>query len=304
MELGAARTAGDGCRRFRPISLTFDSRSVLLAQEIAEDWAPEIKEQWRTNQSSVRMALLAELGTIDGEDKIQNYMQLGPAPWSVIFRHNELLNQIRRAYAHGDFYPSLVGACALGERLLNELLVVLRDDYVNHSATTRRLRAGRSITNWPIAISVLEDWQVIEGKTASGIKDLAQLRHRAVHFDKTVDASGPQAALEAIRLIQQFIEDVFSPHGLPPRFIADIAGASFFSLEAEQIPLVKRVFLPNCALLSPAHRMIASDIQRGGVTWSIYDDADYDPTPLSDEQFATAIPAGIAAMHADLDWKS
>jgi hypothetical protein len=31
------------------------------------------------------------------------------------------------------------------------------------------------------------------------------------------------------------------------------------------------------------------------------DDSDYDPTPLTDERFAAAFPAGIAAMHPEFN---
>jgi hypothetical protein len=69
-------------------------------------------------------------------------------------------------------------------------------------------------------------------------------------------------------LIQKIIEGVFAPHGGPPRYV-----------EAEQMPLVKRVFLPRSALLSPAHRMFPQQTAEG-IVWEIVDDADYDPTPL------------------------
>lgn len=124
--LGSPRTVEDGCRRYRPIALTFDARNTTLEHEIGDDWDPDIQKQWRSNQASIRMGLLGELGTVGGESKIENYVLMGSAPWSIIFRHNQMLAQIRGAFAHGDFYPALLGACGLGERLLNELLNVLR----------------------------------------------------------------------------------------------------------------------------------------------------------------------------------
>lgn len=281
--------------------MTFDSRNAMLSQEISPDWEPEIQEQWRRNQAGTRMGLLAELGTVLGEEKLDNYLQMGSSPWSVIFRHNELLAQVRSACAHGDFYPALVGACALGERLLNELLLVLRQDYINHPATTRRVRSGRPLTDWTSGIQVLQGWGVLDDGTAERLGTLAELRHRSVHFNDSLDAGARQPALDALHLVQAVIESVFTPHGVPPLFIADIAGASFLALASEQLPLVKRVYLPNSALLSPAHRMFPKTTE-SGVEWTVFDDADYDPTPLSDEEFAAAIPAGVASMHTDLGW--
>jgi len=70
-------------------------------------------------------------------------------------------------------------------------------------------------------------------------------------------------------------------------------------LAVEQEPLIKRVFLPRSALLSPAHRFYIRQTANGDER-DIIDDANYDPTPLTDEEFAAALPAGVASMHADL----
>jgi len=294
--LGSPRTAHDACRRYRPIALTFDARNSTLDQEISEDWEPHIREQWRANQASIRMGLLAELGTVDGETKIENYQAMGHAPWSIIFRHNQLLAQVRSAFAHGDFYPALVAACALGERLLNELLSVLHDDYLNHPATTRRVRNGEVITHWPTAINVLHGWGVLTDALAQDYTGLEAQRHVAVHFDQGLAVAEREPALRALHLIQQIIQAVFSPLGGPPTFIANTPGVAFFELDAENVPLVKRVFLPNSALVSPAHRMYPSRTP-SGFELDIIDDADYDATPLTDDEFAAAVPAGVASMH-------
>ena len=83
---------------------------------------------------------------------------------------------------------------------------------------------------------------------------------------------------------QRIVERVFEPHGGPPRFIDGTSGVCFLSLKAEQDPLIRRIFLPNCALVIPAHRLESDPTVRGD--WNVYDDPDYPPEPLSDEQFA------------------
>ena len=67
IELGRPRASGDGCRRYRPVEITFDSRNGVLDLDIAEDWDPQLKEQWRSSHANVRMGLLAEHGTVGGE---------------------------------------------------------------------------------------------------------------------------------------------------------------------------------------------------------------------------------------------
>jgi len=299
--LGRPRMPQDEARRYRPIEMTFDARHAMLTQEIGDDWEPAIQAQWRANQASVRMGLLAELGTVDGEAKIDHFTVLGNAPWSIVFEHNELLRQVRSAFAHGDFYPALVGACALGERLLNELIGALRGDYENHRSMTQRVRRGDPLRAWPDAVAVLLGWNVLTGDSAAAFTELGQLRHRAVHFDDSLDVGDRDVALSAVRLVQDAVGQVFSPLGGPPTFIAGTCGASFFARNAEAIPLIKRVFLPRSALLSPAHRM-HPQASPTGAEWVIVDDADYPAAALTDTDFAAALPAGIASMHADLGW--
>lgn len=291
-ELGGERTDEDGCRRYRPIALTFDSRNAMLDQQIGDDWEPTVQEQWRTNQSSVRMELLAELGTVDGEAKIDNYRLLGPAPWSIIYEHNELLKQIRTAFAHGDFYPALVGACALGERVFNLLLIELRDDYQNHPSTTKQVRLKQSFDNWRAATDVLHGWGVLDDDTRTKYRQLAKRRHASVHYDPQATADMRTAALQAIVLVQDIVSYLFAALGGPPKFIVGVPGASYFTQEAEQLPLVKRVLLPRCALLSPTSRIeprLLPNGPNGNHEWLIFDDVDYDSRPLTDREFAAAI---------------
>lgn len=281
------------------MEVTFDARNVMLGQEIQEDWEPSIQEQWRSNQAAVRMDLLAEHGTVGGETKIENYRAMGPAPWSVVFEHNRLLAQVRSAFAHGDFYPALVSACALGERIFTQLILVLRDDYAKHKSTTKRVRHGGPFTDWGSALEVLHGWGVLSEALLKTYRELETQRHASIHFDPSVTAGERAPALKALRLAQEIVEGVFSPFGGPPRFIAGISGGSFISLAAEQTPIVRRVFLPRSALLSPAHRMYPSGTPQGS-EWMIVDHADYDPTPLTDEEFATALPGGVVSMHPEL----
>jgi hypothetical protein len=229
--LGAERTDADGCRRYRPIEQTFDTRNSILNQEIGEDWEPQVQEQWRSSQSNIRMGLLAVYGTVDGEAKIDNYRAMGDAPWSIVFEHNGLLAQTRASFAHGDFYPALVSACALGERILNQLILVLRDDYINHPATTRRVRRQDVFADWGSAIEVLHGWGVLTDALVDRYRDLESRRHASVHYDPHVNAGEREPALQALKLIQEIIEGLFAPHGGPPTYIANTPGESFFSRE-------------------------------------------------------------------------
>jgi hypothetical protein len=283
--LARPRGPEDGCRRYRPIRVTFDTRNLILDMEIRPEWEPEVKDMWASNQEGVRSGLLAELGWLDEQSKLDNYRAMGPEPWSVVFQHSVLLRQVRNSFAHGDFYPALVGACALGERLLHELVLALREDYLNHGATTKRVRSGRLGTEWGTLIGVLRGWGVFDEEVAETYRELERLRHAAVHFDPELPVAGREPALEALLALQRVVERVFEPHGGPPRYIADTPGDSYISLEAESEPLVRRVFLPHCALVSPAHRLEHDEAD----SWIVFDDVDFAPLALTDEQFAQGL---------------
>src|SRR4051794_34123147 len=129
VEYGLKRTAQDGCRRYIPHAISFDTQARILTDEIDPNWDPEIIAQHEENRRQARMRVIHELGNADHERKIQDYGDLGSAPWSILDQHNLFMAQVRNAFAFGAYYPALVGACALGERLLNELVIRLRGSY-------------------------------------------------------------------------------------------------------------------------------------------------------------------------------
>lgn len=289
VNVGTSRSFGDECRRYRPIQIGFDTRNAILEQTIEPTWDREIQEQWNRNQAAVRMELLAEHGTFSGEEKIANYKCLGPAPWSIVYEHSIDLVQVRSAFTHGDYFPALVSACALGERIFNHLLLTLRPDYINHRSTTKRVRSQDTFTDWGVAIDVLHGWTVLDESTRDSFLALEQLRHASVHYDPSVNAIAKEPALQAIQLVQSIVVALFTAAGGPPLYIPGTPGASFFSRAAEDVPLVKRVSLPRSALVSPHHGLRPGQTPAGELSFEVIDEADYDPSPLSDSEFAAAL---------------
>lgn len=92
--------------------------------------------------------------------------------------------------------------------------------------------------------------------------------------------------------MQEIVGTIFTSHGGSPRYIDGASGASFVSLSAEELPLVKRIFLPRSALVSPRHRMQPGYTPAGEVVWQVLGDLDYDRTPLNDEEFVAALSYG------------
>jgi hypothetical protein len=252
IRLGLPRGSADGGRRYRPIRVDFDTRNVTLDLEIQEEWDPDMKAIWEDNKAKIRAHVLSELGDADGERKLENYRAMGPAPWSVVFEHTALLRQVRSSFAHGDFYPTLVSACALGERLLNQLVLTLRADYVNHPSTTKKVRSGSTSTNWKSLIDVLHGWGVLDDEIAEIYLELKDLRHTAIHFDPALSAAGREPALAALLALQQIVERVFerpaTVHSRHGRSVIHFIGGGEGTVDSTNLPATLRAGKPGSSV--------------------------------------------------------
>ena len=59
---------------------------------------------------------------------------------------------------------------------------------------------------------------------------------------------------------------------------------ALLALQAEQEPLIRRIFIPNCVLVSPAHYVEQDSSSPTG--WTVYDDPSYACDALTDAEFA------------------
>jgi hypothetical protein len=113
--------------------MDFDSRAASLTMEIRDDWEEGVKEQHLANQENIKRGLLYEYGAHAADMKLKNFIDLSTKPMSVLAFHNKFLDQTRRAFIVGSYYPSLTAACSLGERILNHLIRILREDFKSTS---------------------------------------------------------------------------------------------------------------------------------------------------------------------------
>lgn len=115
-------------RRFRIPGMDFDSRALTL-EPIPEHWEEQVKILHRQNQERTIGRLKAQYGEAGFDQKLANFRELGSMPFSVVAFHNRFQRQARQAFVHGQYYPALTATCALSERVLNHLVIGLRDDY-------------------------------------------------------------------------------------------------------------------------------------------------------------------------------
>lgn len=267
-------------KRYRVLIFDFDTRATILKMEIQDSWEPNIKEQWRQNKESIKEHLIAQYGALGYHDKLRNFIELGPAPWSVTAFHNKFLQQVRQSFVGGGYYPSLTGACALGERILNQLIIHLRD-YYKQTPEYKKLYRKESFDNWDLAIDTLESWGVLLKEVASTFRQFKETRNIAIHFNPETDQNDRGLALLAIEQLSKVIQGQFGAHGTHPWFISEIGSATFIRKSYQGEPFVREVILPNCVLVGPLHTL---DDKQG--KWIVHDEHDYPDREVSDEEFA------------------
>jgi hypothetical protein len=275
-------------RRFRVINPRFDTRARFLAQEIGADWEEHIKRGWEENQRKIVREVGLELGEVDLDGKIERLVELDAEPFSVVAYHNEFLRQCRYAYVQSAYYPALTGACALGERLLNHLVLDLREDF-RSSPHYRKVYDKDSFDNWDRVLEVLGDWGVLTDESRAAFDDLKIRRNAAIHFDPATDHDARTLAREAIRSLQAVVEHQFGL-GPNPWFIPD-APHTYVAGEAQEWPFVKHVILPSpsVAEVGPNARL-EFDYESGAFVVAGVGDAG--PDIGSDDEFLELVRRG------------
>lgn len=271
-------------KRYRVINFDLDSRAQILDTAISDSWEPEVQETNKSSLINTVKELIIQYGAGNSEQKIRNFRDMKSAPLSIIAYHNKFLSQVRSSFVVGSYYPALTGACALGERILNHLIINLREKY-QHTKEYKKVYDKSSFANWHKAIDILESWDVLLPEVIQKYRELSDLRNQSIHFDPSTDANDRDLALEAIRLLSFIIREQFSGFGNQPWFIPNIKGVSFIKKEAETNPFVEVVYLPNCALVGPYHRLELTSTQEGIVV-KVVDTYQYEEKEISDSEFA------------------
>jgi len=180
-------------KRYRLFQFDFDTRARLLTMEIKEEWDEKVKKQHLQNKKQTEEGLIAEYGALNAQLKKQNFIDLGPKPVSILAFHNRFFEQIRSSFIISAYYPALTGACALGERILNHLIIRLRDDYKS-SSEYKKVYKKKSFDNWMIAIKTLKNWNILLPEVVKKFKELEKMRQKAIHFQPDVDRNDRELA--------------------------------------------------------------------------------------------------------------
>ena len=266
-------------KRYKVISFDFDGRAQILNQEISDDWDESVKLNWQENKRKIKEELISELGSFNCFKKIKNFSELGSSQPSIIAFHNEFLQQANYAYSFDAYYPALTAASALGERVLNHLILKLRD-YFKNTSEYRKIYRKKSFDNWDLAINTLEAWDVLLPEVVTQFRELKEIRNGSIHFNPETDNNYKDSALEAILILKSIIKNQFSGFGNQPWYISGTLGSCFVRSSHENEPFVKEIILPNCVLVGHLHT-----VESKQNTWQIVDEHIYADIEVSDERF-------------------
>lgn len=266
-------------KRYRVVQFDFDSRALELTTEIKDAWDDNVKRQHLENRKRTEQELISQFGEVATEEKRQNVIELGPKPFSIVAFHNRFFEQIRTSFIMGAYYPALTGACALGERILNHLVLLLRGDYKS-TPQYKVVYRKDSFDNWDLAISTLSSWKVLLPKTEGEFRKLMDIRNRAIHFRPETDINDRSLANDGIKRLQTIIGSQFSAFGDQPWFIVDVRGEIYIRKDWEKVPFVNKVYLPNCAYVGPENR-----IKQLYPQLIVSDRKDYPDKEVSDYEF-------------------
>ncbi|MDP1801495.1 MAG: hypothetical protein Q8L81_09095 [Bacteroidota bacterium] len=238
-------------KRYRILGWDYDSRSLLLSQLSEQASMSSLDKE---NYDKTITSLKFEYGEQNFDQKIQNFKDIGAKPFCVIAYHNNFLHQIRKSFVLGSYYPALTAACALGERILNHLILNLRESY-KETATYNTVKKKEAFAKWHIAYSALYEWGILTDKAIESYKKLAIIRNDSIHFKIETETKDREIALKAILLLQTIINEQFSAMGYQKYFILNTPGETYVKKNFEKHPYIKLIYLPNTAHVGPNHRI-------------------------------------------------
>lgn len=266
-------------KRYRITTFSFDSRASTLQMEINPLLDPGVKNQMEVIKNQIRNGFQDEFGIVDFKQKEQNIIEIGTMFPSVVFFHNKFLEQIRRSFIIGSYYPAFTGVTTLTERILNHLIFELMDDF-KLTPEYKKTYTKESFTDWDEMEKILTSWGILLPETKTLLRKLKKLRHQyAAHFNPETDVRDRELAIEAIKLFQEFIKIQFGSFGLQPWFIEKTKGEFFIKKEYETKPFIKKIYLPNCTLVGPKHEIVNSNGK------FVIQDCEYEDVEISDSEF-------------------
>ncbi len=267
-------------KRYLVFPQDFDTRAYALEEE-KESWEERPRQLHRENKRKLLEQLEREYGSYDFDAKVARFKEIGISPFSMVSFHNRFFAEVRQAFIVGSYYPALTGACALGERMLNHMLLILRGEFSN-TPEYKRVYRKKSFDDWGLAINTLKSWGVLDNMLEAEFNALKELRNKSIHFNHETYANTKDDSLNAIKTISEIISLRFGFFRKEHTWgIEGTVGAQFIKKEFEADPFIKHFYIPKCPLVGPYY---AVNFLNEGVLF--VDRSVYEDTEVSDEIFS------------------
>ncbi|NQT34156.1 hypothetical protein HQ587_03115 [bacterium] len=210
-------------------------------------------------------------GALQLSQKVERYYEIDPPDISIPTEYTKLMVEVGDAYIHGQFYPALTGACALGERILNILILKLRTHFKS-TPGYKKVYRKKSFQDWDWCIETLTDWEIFNEKIAEKFRLLKDKRHRSIHFTPEMDWQ--KEALESLNTIHSITSSLFRTWR--NEFCFCIRGEIYIGKAFEDHPLVKEFYLSACEKVGFKH------IRENQY---LVDNFEYEDKEITDEEF-------------------
>lgn len=266
-------------KRYRVHSIDFDTTSNVLETDIKKEWEYKVKVLHHKNRLNILNQLSSEFGEVGLETKITNFIDFGEIPFSVIAYHNKFLKQIRVAFVLSAYYPALTATCTLGERILNYLIIGLRNSFKS-SSEYKKIRTKDSFDNWLKVINILESWEIWDEGVKDQFFELYKIRNETIHFKAEIENIDRELSLTAINILKNIIKKQFSAFGNKRWFIPNNLTEVYIKKDYEKHPFIELVYIPNCQYVGYKHKL-----EFNGNWFDIKDDHKYEDIEITDEKF-------------------
>ena len=250
-------------------------RILQFYLDTTRNFAPE-KEFAKTATGKAALesagSIAYNFGALQLSQKVERYYEIDPPDISIPIEYTKLMVEVADAYIHGQFYPALTGACALGERILNILVMKLR----NHFRSTpgyKKVYQKKSFQDWDKCIDFLAEWEIFDDDIAEKFRELKDRRQRSIHF--TPAMNWQTEALEALKIIHSITSSLFRTWQNEFCFLA--RGEIYIKKAFEYHPLVKEFYIPACQYVGFKHKI---------ENRYLVDDFEYEEKEITDEEFA------------------
>jgi len=237
-------------RRYRLMGFYIDSTRGFYS-------TPAFKDQTDSQTEDLK----ATLGHENFQEKFDRWRKIDYPPLGLIDEYPEKIAQIINTYSAGYFYPAVISACCLAERILNRLVLKTRDHFKNYPHY-KNIYRKESFDDWGKMINIISDWRLIPERAIYLMRELMPIRHQSIHYTKAFDFGA--IAPDLINKLIAAITEIFGVLNRKDIYLVfDVPGEIWVRLEAQKHPFVKEFVLPHCYYAHANHDI---DFEKSKIT--------------------------------------